>query len=248
MYLRGLGTAEPSIGDSWGEPAPVVVPALPRITGFDFRNGNGAATGADNRCRRCPINLGVGVNFGAGQTACNGMELRFTIAGHRAGFEYDITRTRRNSFWQRVAAGWQRLQSVPMGTNDDHHDDDESLTPVNNHIFAIDTPGFPNVQLPAANGLRLQLLNGAITAAAATQLVQRASFAEWVIVRDRGAGIPWTPLRFPNLPSGSPRRFVFWHSILWLRRNGANQWVLDAARSEIRRGSLSAAVINAEPA
>lgn len=245
MYLRdvptsGFGTAPWLLGE------PQLAPglALPRVTQFVFRNAG--ATHADNRCRHCPINLGVGIDRGAGQTASNGMELQFTLAGHRADLEYDITRTRRNSVWQRVGGAWQRLQSVPMGTNDDHHDNDESLTPINNRIFAIDAPGF-NIVLPAVDGMRLLLLNGAITDPAATEIVQRASFAEWVIVRDRGAGIPWTPVELPPLPNGTPRRFVFWHTILWLRRNGANQWVLDAARSEIARGALSAAVINAAP-
>ncbi|HJQ68515.1 MAG TPA: hypothetical protein VKA70_06070 [Blastocatellia bacterium] len=167
------------------------------------------------------------------------MELQFTIAGHRPGMEYDIVRTRRNSFWQRRAGVWTRLQFQPMGTHDDHRDDDECLTPRHNRIFAIDAPGFPDVVLPAANGLRLRLLNGAITQADARDLVDRKSFAEWVITRNRAEGIPWTRI--------SPGPFTFWHSIVWLTRNGANQWVMDHARSRIRLGALSAAVLNAAP-
>jgi|KBSMisStandDraft_5_1062788.scaffolds.fasta_scaffold545143_1 hypothetical protein len=243
MYLRGLGTAESILG----EPAPVAVPALPRITGFDFRNKNGASTDPENRCRWCPIELGVSPNLGAGKTACNAMELRFTLAGHRAGLEYDITRTWRNSVWQRVDGNWQRLQLVPMGTGDDAVDHDEQLTPVNNHIFSADTPGFPDIRLPAPHGLRMRLRNGVITDVDATEIVQRASYAEWVIVRDKSAGLPWTRLKFPPLSDGAPRQFVFWHSIVWLRRNNANVWVMNLARSRIRLGALSAAVINAAP-
>jgi len=248
MYLRESPSALSGSGGSgagFGEPVVAPVRALPRVTGFAFVNAG--ATHADNRCANCPINLGVGVDLGAGRTASNAMELQFTLAGHRAGLEYDITRTRSNSVWERVAGAWNRLQTVPMGTNDDHTDDDESLTPRGNRIFAIDNPGFPDVVLPAAHGLRLLLLNGAVTNVNATDIVQRLTFAEWVIVRDRAAGIPWTPLEFPPLPDGSPRRFVFWHSILWLTRDGANRWMLNAARSEIARGALAAAVINAAP-
>jgi hypothetical protein len=81
----------------------------------------------------------------------------------------------------------------------------------------------------------------------ATEIVQRASYAEWVIVRDKSAGLAWTRLRFPPLPDGTPRQFVFWHSIVWLRRNNAKVWVMNLARSRIRLGSLSAAVINSAP-
>jgi len=89
--------------------------------------------------------------------------------------------------------------------------------------------------------------NGVITDVDATEIVQRASYAEWVLVRDKGAGIPWTRLKFPPLPNGSPRHFVFWHSIVWLRRNNANVWVMNLARSWIRLGSMSAAIINSAP-
>jgi hypothetical protein len=249
MYLRGVSRADEGLGYTalpLGEPQPVAAPALPRVASFNFRSANGTVSEADNRCRHCPINLGVGIDRGAGPTASNGMELRFTLVGHRPGLEYDITRTKRSSLWQRVDGVWERLASVPMGAKDDRHDNDESLTPVNNHIYAIDTPGW-RVVLPAADGMRLRLRNGCRTDTAATEIVRRLSLAEWVIVRDRGAGIPWTPLQLPAQPNGTPRRFVFWHSILWLRRNGANQWVLDAARSRIALGSLSAAVIDSAP-
>lgn len=250
MYIQvpqRSGAALGYLGRAFGEPAPAPAPAaaFPRVTRFVFVNAG--ATHADNRCAHCPINLGVGIDLGAGPTAANGMELQFTLAGHRRGLEYDITRTRRNSLWERVGGAWRRLQSNPMGTNDDHHDNDESLTPRNNRIFVIDTPGFPGVVLPAPDGMTLRLLNGALTDPAATDIVQRLSFAEWVIARDRAAGIPWTPLQLPALPDGTPRKFVFWHSILWLTRDAARRWVLDRARSEIARGSLSAAVINAAP-
>jgi hypothetical protein len=52
----------------------------------------------------------------------------------------------------------------------------------------------------------------------------------------------------PPQPDGTPRRFIFWHSITWLIRNVSGQWVLDLPRNRIARGSLSAAIINSAPA
>ena len=130
-----------------------------------------------------------------------------------------------------------------MGTGDDRHDGDECLRPRNGRIFAVDAPGYPTV-LPMPDGTTW---SGATSTAAtpvgshadADDVVMRASFAEWVIARSRGEGIPWTPI--------SPGPFVFWHSITWLTRNAAREWVLDAARSRIGPGALSAAAVNAAP-
>ncbi|HEY3005260.1 MAG TPA: hypothetical protein VGJ44_23140 [Kribbellaceae bacterium] len=217
--------------------------ALPRVTEIRFRNSG--TTDADNCCRLCPRGLGVG----AGGTASNSMELRFRIEGHRAGFEYDVTRTRRDSLWQRVAGVWARVGSNPMGSNDDHHDDDECLVPRRGFIFAMDSPGLP-LALPApAQSFDATAIYGAgaVTSATAQDVVLRASFAEWAIGRNRAEGVPWTPLELPPNSDGSRRKFVFWCCIVWIRRNGAGNFELDVPRSRIRRGSLSAATINAAP-
>jgi hypothetical protein len=179
------------------------------------------------------------------------MEMRFTGAGHRRGMECDDTRTRRNSLWEQRAGVWTMLESQPMGTLDDRHDTDECLRLVGNTLFVIDTPGYPTTLLPAANGSRFSgfthngtdeapaALPRILTHADARQVVLRFSFAEWVIVRSRAEGIRWTPI--------TRQPFVFWHSITWLVRNMANQWVLDP-RSAIARGPLRANVINSAPA
>jgi hypothetical protein len=217
--------------------------AMPRVTAFRFRNTG--ASDPDNNCANCPITLGIGV----GGTARNGMELRFTIDGHRAGMEYDITRTRRDSFWQRDAGVWSELGSNPMGTNDDHHDNDEWLIPRRGFIYAIDRPGYATLTLgtpatPLGGGT---LWPGAVTSATAQDVVLRYSFAEWVIARHRGEGIPWTPLELPPMRDGTPRRFVFWRCVVWITRDGAGNFVLDVPRCRIERGSFSAAVLNAAP-
>jgi hypothetical protein len=180
------------------------------------------------------------------------MELAFTISGHRPGIEYDIVRTRRSSFWERVGGVWRRLESDPMGTNDDHFDVDECLRPrKRNRIFAEDRPGWPGIALPALAAQRFAGITGVLPDAAATDLVARDSFAEWVIVRSKAEGIPWTPLKLPPFRDGTPRRHIYWHSIIWLIRDPVGdvtgQWVL-GRRSAVRTGSLSSVVINSAPA
>jgi hypothetical protein len=228
--------------------------SLPRVVDFSFRNQDGTTSDPANCCVSCQVTLangrqsGTGINLGVGQggTASNGMELMFVLSGHRPGLEYDITRTRRNSLWERRNGVWACLEARPMGTKDDRHDADECLRPTNNRLFVIDRPGWAGVTLPAPAGT---IFRGESSVAHpdATNLVLRASFAEWVIARSRSEGIPWTPLQLPTRRDGNPRRFVFWHTITWLTRNVSGQWVLDRTRSRIRRGSLSAATVNAAP-
>ena len=246
-------------GQSSGQVGQLVAP-FPRVTGFTFRTG---LSDEENCCQSCadpPMtgtrkNLGVGLQ-GSGVIplrAANGMQLAFTIADHRPGIEYDITRTRRNSLWQRVAGAWTRLESNPMGTNDDHRDTDECLRlSRTNRIFAIDTPGWPNAVLPVAAAISFGALNPAIrAAAAATELVFRFSFAEWVIARNRAEGIPWTRLQLPPFANGTPRQHIYWHSVTRLIRTPAGDvtgpWVLGPGNA-IQLGSLSADVINSAPA
>jgi subtilisin family serine protease len=240
----GRGLREDTEDPEDSDPGTDQALALPPVTAFRFRNSG--TTDPDNCCALCPSALGVG----EGGRAWNRMELRFTITGHRRGIEYDITRTRRDSLWQRVGGTWSLLGSHPMGTNDDHADADECLVPRGSHIFAKDSPGFPGLVLPApAQALNAEAFYGpgTVTSAAAQDVVFRLSFAEWVIARSRGEGIPWTPLELPPFRDGSRRRFIFWRCVVWIHRNGAGNFVLDAARSRIELGSISAAVLNAEP-
>jgi hypothetical protein len=179
------------------------------------------------------------------------MELRFTISGHRSGVEYDITRTRRDSLWQRVGGMWARLGSNPMGTNDDHRDTDECLIPRRGNIFAIDRPGMPGLALPApVRAFDAAEIYGAgvTTSAAAQDLVFRLSFAEWVIGRSRSEAVDWTPLDLPPNRDGSKRTFVFWRCTVWISADGAGRFVMDAARSNIGLGSIPARTLNSAPA
>lgn len=233
---------------------------LPSVANFAFRNAG--TVDPENCCVNCTtllpatagrLNLGVGLRGHGAMPlrAANGMELAFTISGHRRGIEYDIVRTRRNSLWERRAGVWTRLESDPMGTNDDPHPDvDECLRlSHSNRIFAEDRPGWRNTVLPVPPGSTFGgFTAGVITHADATDVVLRFSFAEWVIARSRGEGIRWTRLELPPRTDGTPRRFIFWHSITWLVRDGSGQWVLDLPRNRIARGSLSAAIINSPPA
>jgi hypothetical protein len=178
------------------------------------------------------------------------MELQFTLSDHRAGIQYEITRTKRSTTWERVGGIWRRLHSQPMGTSDDRQDRDECLSPRNNRLFVIDLPGWP-VALPAAAGTRFSATPvGQMPVeshADATDVVRRLSMAEWPMARSIAEGIPWTPLQLPPQRSGAARRFIFWHNIVWLTRDGLHRWVIDRARSRIGLGSLSATVVNSPP-
>ena len=104
-------------------------------------------------------------------------------------------------------------------------------------------------------------MTGVASDPAATDVVAQDTFAEWVIYRHRGHGIPWTVISSP--------RFFYWRSILWLQKSpspaavlggaiggpigaaigtaigtalgAGSAWQL-AAASEIRRGYRSAVV------
>jgi len=228
---------------------------LPKVSTFNFRNTG--TTDAENCCRVCTspllprtgsrLNLGVGLrgNGAAPLRAANGMELAFTIAGHRPGFEYDILRTRRNAIWQRVGGVWSRVGAYdPMGTGDDAGHTDECLRiSRTNRIFVIDISGWPFRTLPAPAGFFF-------TGAAATEVVLRMSAAEWVSARNQAEGIPWTPLELPPFQDGTRRPHIYWHTITWLVRNPAGNpagtWVL-GPRSRIQLGSLPETVINSAP-
>lgn len=238
---------------------------LPTVSAFRFRNTG--TTDPENCCFNCTvnppltagrINLGVGLrgNGAVSIRASNGMELAFTIAGHRPGIEYEITRTRRNSLWQRTAAGWTRLGTVPMGTGDDPPPDvDEcKVLSASNRIFSEDRPGWRTINIPApANTIFRSNLFGApvATVVNAIEIVSRFSFAEWVISRSKAEGIPWTRLQLPPFRNGTARPHIYWHSTMWLVRNPvgslAGQWVV-GPRSEIELGPTLGAVINSAPA
>lgn len=164
--------------------------------------------------------------------------MQFTLAGHRAGIEYEIRRVRRHSIWQRRGRAWDKLESSLTDTNDDSpHNQDECLTPVRDRIFVIDAPGYPFTSLPQPHGWRWRTsTQGVSSAMDATDVVVRMSFAEWVEARSPAQGISWTAI--------SPR--IFWHSTVWLLRDASNNWVLGPC-SKISLGSISAAALNSHP-
>jgi hypothetical protein len=233
------------------EQVPCVIPRIIRVV---FRNQDGTTSAAANCCPLCQVVLpdgrrvGTGINLGVGQsgTASNGMEMQFVLSHHCRGLEYDVVRTRRNSLWERRNGAWMRLESQSMGTRDDRRDVDECLTPRNRRIFVEDRPGWNQVALPAPAESRFD--GGTRRGHAdATEVVLRASFAEWVQARSRLEGIPWTRLALPPRRDGTLPRHIYWHTITWLRRDAAGRWILDRARSRIRLGALSSTVIDAAP-
>jgi hypothetical protein len=157
-------------------------------------------TSDDNKCVLCPRDLGVLPGVGR-----NGIELRGTVNGHVSGVEYDFKREKKGRIFERIDGVWRFL--TRPGRDDDAENSDESLTPVNGHIYAIDLPGATDPQDPGDPD--------------ATEFVLKHSMTEWVIVRKAPAE-PWT--------QGSNK--FYWHSIVWLRKvDGV--WQTDMEKSEI---------------
>jgi hypothetical protein len=78
---QGLRTVDGIIGPcTWSRirSALGLEPPLPCVTNVTFRNTG--TSDPDNCCAICPVNLGVGQSG----TASNGMEIQFTISGHRS--------------------------------------------------------------------------------------------------------------------------------------------------------------------
>jgi hypothetical protein len=221
------------------EPSALGDVPLPRVTKMVFRNMD--TVHPDNCCQQCdvPVSgkmvrvpLGVGI-FGTGM---NAMELQFTLSDQPTNVEYDIKRTKSKSTWERVRGKWKQLEFVPSGTPDDDTNDDECLIPKNKTIFSMDAPGYPFL-LPHSDGLQLKLSGGTTTSVDATDIVMRFSFAECVVARDKKAGTPWKRISayFP------------WHSVMWLTRNAAKEWVLDKKRSSIDQGGLEERLLKSAP-
>lgn len=219
---------------------PAVVPCTPApVATLDAFN-NTDATSARNCCAICPVNLGVG----ADGRARNGMEMRIKIANHCPGAEYEITRVRESWLWHRVGGVWSELEHQGPGVNDDHHDDDDECHRLRRRrfLYVEDRPGWHGIALPAQDGTTFPGYTGVRTDPAATEVVSQDTFAEWVIYRHRGHGIPWTAISSP--------RFFYWRSILWLQKSpfavfgvpiSGPMWRL-APASEIESGYRSAVV------
>jgi len=232
----GPADAAPAVPDALPTSPPEAPPPAPAVpctpepeaTLAAFRNAG--TTSAENCCATCPVDLGVGV----GGRAANNMEMRIEIANHCPGAEYDVTRVRESWLWHRVGGAWAELEHQGPGENDDHHDTDECLRLRRGRfLYVIDSPGYPDTALPAAVGRRFGGFTGVATDVAATDVVSQHTFAEWVIYRHRGHGIPWTRISTP--------RFFYWRSVLWLTQDAAG-WHLDAANSEIEGGFRRAVV------
>jgi len=182
---------------------------LPHITVGNFRNQG--ALSEENHCPICADLPGLGLDPSTGQ---NIMELRGEIDEHRRGVEYDFKRTKERAIWRRAGEQWELLQYDPRGTDDDRTSSDESLVPVNNHIYAVDGPGLQDLSNPGPG------------AHAADEFVYKASFVESVNARAPNGA--WAP---------ASNQFQ-WHSITWLEKvNGA--WRRKTGENEVEPGAIT---------
>lgn len=225
------GSALPASGTggaATGAAAAVVAAPTLGLTAVRVAFNTSGTPDAANCAILKPASLGVG----AGGTGQNNMEMIWRIDGTiPAGTEFDILRTRILTVWQQDAGVWSIQEHDPAGTNDDHTNNDECLTPAAKRIFVVDTPG-----PPGRNPRGLILLNGATVSSTATAFVVKFSFAEWVIARNRPLGIGWTVISKPT--------FTFWHSITSLALVGGAWTLVDTPsgqHNEIKLGSISTA-------
>jgi len=180
------------------QPAPAPPATLAGLTATREAFNNAGAPEAANCATSKPAALGVD-GPAVGQ---NGMELIFKLNGAiPPGTEFDITRTKATGLWQFDGGVWLHLGGWPAGSSDDHHDQDECLTPMARRIFVVDTPGLPGTLDPTG----IAFPSAGAVAATATAAVWKLSFAEWVIARNRPLGIGWTRISTPV--------FHRWHSI-----------------------------------
>lgn len=182
--------------------------ATPYVSIGNFRNRGSTADSGENNCALCPLPLGILAGSGK-----NRMELRGDITNHQAGTDYDFKRTKERGTWKLVGGTWTQISHVGPGEDDDSHNDDEDLTPENNHIYTEDGPGFRDLVDPVSD-------------AAATEAVYKASFIETANVRVSGGS--WT----------KSSNDVNWHSITWLEKVGGN-WQRKAGNNEIETGSTT---------
>ncbi len=201
-----VALARDGTGSGGGSATPAA-PATPTVALGNFRNSGSTST--ENNCPLCPKTLGVGASSGT-----NIMEIRGDITGHVTGAQYDIKRTKERGTWKKVGTAWTQLSHVGPGADDDSHNDDEDLSPENNHIYVIDTPGWDTLANPTGDN-------------SATEAVYKASFTETCNVKV-GTG-SWA----------QSSNSLNWHSITWLEKAASGSWQRKAGASEIATGSTT---------
>ena len=189
--------------------APATGGGMPQVTIGNFRNSG--ALSAENQCEVCADLPGLGLDS---NTFLNIMEVRGDISGHRANVAYDFKRSKDRAIWRLDAAGWSLLNRATAGSADDRFQTDEFLTPVNNHIYAIDGPGLDRMHAPIPN------------ASSALEAVYIGTYVETVEAR-QGTGA-WTTVSnaFP------------WHSVTWIENVGGS-WRRKAGENRIEPGAIT---------
>lgn len=140
------------------------------LSSANFRTSGGVST--DNNAAAAANYSRLGLDTGSGR---NRMELRGDVAGHKAGVTYDFKRTLQQASWSAVTDTWELHRSLPAGSPDDAHDNDEDLNPDSGHIYVLDSPG-PYFDDPAYGHRGAQ------------HYVYMATFVEWVEARTGSGG------------------------------------------------------------
>lgn len=195
--------------------APGTATALPTATFAEF------ATSGQVRCCRlhgpagCPPHLGVAKP--GDSHAKNGMNLSFSISGHRPSVEYgfvQVVHSKQCVHDDPANGGWWKAGEQGPGLADSP-DPGATCTRPNrlSHITMADAPG-ETTMLGSREGVDPTL----------TEVTRRTNATDWVIARE-GSG-PWTRVS----------EFFHWHSTTWIRRDAAGRWVLAPRGNSIGKG------------
>jgi len=195
-------------------PAAAPAPAFPTATFARF------VTAGPIRCCRiagptgCPAHLGPSV---AGDPRNqNGVNVVFTIAGHRPAVEYGFVQTISSVSCDRASAAaggaWTEVDRDAPGTDDSPEPGATCTRPdAANEITMTDGPGF-------------QTALGGATRPGVDEMSMRLNATDWVIARE----LPGRWRRISDL--------FAWHSINRIRRNAAGNWELFPGGSAVGPG------------
>ncbi len=196
-------------------PAPVAPSAkFPNATFTRFDTKGPVRCCKDRGRGECPTHLGEAIPGDARPQ--NGMNLVFSLGGHRPGIEYGFVQVIHSQqcflLDAAVGGGWDQAQSNPPGSDDSPVVDATCPIPdARNEITMTDAPG-------------LLIPLGSRGMPHTEQHTQRVNATDWVIARERPG--PWQRIS---------EQFQ-WHSVTRIRRNPAGNWELVPGANRIARG------------
>lgn len=196
-----------------GGPSPVAAPTLPSATFSRFVTAGGKLA-----CCRPPVDCSphLGVAKASDPVALNGMNLFFTISGHRPTVEYGIVQAKHTILCTRSGKTWTKVGETGPGAQDSPSPGATCLLPdAHGEIGMADAPG---MQVPLG-------LPTAFPWTGVDEIRSALNLTDWVIARERPG--PWKAIS----------HFFNWHSTTRILFAGTAQ--LAPTGNAIGRGLMS---------